>query len=342
MGMGMGGVRWGIASLLVGLFAPMRAWSDPLPPGRVPPAPADPGAPAPAQSPGPAPTPSQMPAQPSHPPPGEASGPPANESPPPAPLPSAPRVEPQASPQPSPGLQYDGQPAPAAPWRKAPAAEPVEAQSEDVTWQVPDDAAVRCTPFINALLGGMTVSRRFDSGAYVGAEVGGFLGGHFRASLRAVFTFGVQQPTGIQLSNPEFYSIHSEKPALVWGGSLGFALYKSQGFVLSVTANFMRTDVGDFGNLVGLSLPFEWITRGAKRVGFEFGVLEAYGGETLGECGSMPGALPSFPAQRANPECDIGEVRAFDREKGSGVWLHMVLGLPYDTPDPVPVRADAR
>jgi len=120
---------------------------------------------------------------------------------------------------------------------------------------------------------------------------------------------------------------------LVYGASVGVALYTSAGFVTSVSANFMRSDVADFGNMLGVSLPLEWVSHRGVRLGFETGFLRAFGGEVLGECRPNDGFDPSG----ASRECDQGEVRAFDRAAGSGVWLHFLVGIPFDSPDPEPI-----
>jgi len=197
---------------------------------------------------------------------------------------------------------------------------------------MPSDAALGYSPFLSGTLGGIAIGERFSSSAYLGAELGAFFG-RWRVSARTLFPFGVHQPTGEALSNPEFLSIPSEKPALLYGVSAGAAAYVSTGFVASVGLNFMRSDVSDFGNTLGLSLPLEWITRWGLRVGVEPGFLHAFGGEVLGEC--SPGFAPPFNPSDAS--CDVGEIRAFDRESGNGFWVHFLLGIPFATPEPQPL-----
>lgn len=213
--------------------------------------------------------------------------------------------------------------------RPSPGSESSEAPATPVGWALPPDAARRYSPFLNGTLGGMSVGQRFGSDAYLGSELGAFFG-PWRASLRALFPFGVDQETGVPMSNPEFRSIASTQPALIWGAALGITLYSSRGFVASVGANFMRSDVSDFGNMFGVSLPLEWVTRRGVRVGFEPGFLGAFGGEVLAEC------QPDDPFNPTNG-CDQGEIRAFDRESDTGLWLHFLVGIPFDSPEPVPV-----
>lgn len=210
---------------------------------------------------------------------------------------------------------------------------PSAQSAQPVTWTLPPDAARRYSPFFNGMLGGLSVGRRFDSNAYFGAELGAFFG-PWRASLRAWFPFGVQQETGLTMSNQEFRSIAATKPALIGGATLGVALYSGPGFVASFGVAFMRTDVPDFGNLLGVSLPLEWVTRGGVRIGTEPGFLGAFGGEVVAECNR-------FDPMPSTRECDDGELRAFDRESGTGVWLHFLIGIPFDSPPPVPVPMGA-
>lgn len=199
---------------------------------------------------------------------------------------------------------------------------------------MPEGAAALHTPFINFMAGSMSAGGRFDSGLYVGTELGGFWRGRLRASLRAALPFGVSQPYGEQLANREFWALRSSKPALLWGPSVGVVIYSGRGFTLSVTGNFTRTDVGAYGNLLGVALPFEWVTRRGLRVGFEPGVMRGIGGEVQGRC---EGSDFGFNSSPSNPDCDQGEIRAFNRESGGGVWAHFFLGIPYDSPEPVPV-----
>lgn len=201
---------------------------------------------------------------------------------------------------------------------------PSTAVADPVGWELPPDAARRYSPFFNGTFGGMSLGQRFESDAYLGSELGTFFG-PWRASLRALFPFGVHQETGLSQSNPEFRSIASTKPALIMGASAGTALYTSRGFVASAGVSFMRSDVPDFGNMLGLSLSLEWITRHGVRVGFEPGFLAAFGGEVLAECNTEA--------------CEQGEIRAFDRDSDTGVWLHFLLGIPFDAPEPVPASS---
>lgn len=225
--------------------------------------------------------------------------------------------------------------APQSPPPQSPAAPGANGDATAIVgWTLPPDAARRYSPFFNGMLGGMSVGQRFDSDAYFGGELGAFFG-PWRVGLRALFPFGVHQETGVTMSNPEFRSIASTKPALIGGVTLGMAVYSSTGFVSSIGLHFMRSDVSDFGNMLGVSLPLEWITRRGVRIGIEPGLMGAFGGEVLAECQPDDPFNPS-PSAR---ECDDGEIRAFDREADTGVWLHFIVGIPFDSPEPEPVAA---
>ena len=264
-------------------------------------------------------------APPPLPPPALPNAPPPPGPPPPPPASS--RVE-----QPSSGLARETE----EPSRSASA---IPEDRGTVHWVMPDRAAAKHSPFINAAAGGITISKHFDSSAYLGAEFGAFFDDRIRVSARALFPFGVAQGAPESLSNSEFRPIHSAKPALIYGGGAGIALYSGQSFLLSLQANYQRTDVGDFGHMLALALPFEWMTNTGLRVGFEAGVLRAFGGQVFGECGPSPFVFDSTNSQE-NLTCDIGEVRAFDREPGNGLWVHFALGYPYDRPEPQLVLGD--
>ncbi|HEU5075462.1 MAG TPA: hypothetical protein VFU02_14825, partial [Polyangiaceae bacterium] len=76
-----------------------------------------------------------------------------------------------------------------------------------------------------------------------------------------------------------------------------------------------------------------WVSRRGIRIGFEPGLLGAFGGQVLGEC------RPDDPFEPTRPprDCDEGEIRAFDRESDTGLWLHFLVGIPFDAPEPEPV-----
>lgn len=250
-----------------------------------------------------------------------------------APLPDAPPPPGPPPPPPSPAALSPALPSeePSKEAGQNPAAIPQD--QETMHWVMPNDAAARHSPFINAVAGGTTIANHFDSSAYLGAEVGAFFDSRIRVSARALFPFGVTQGAPDVLSNPEFLPTLSEKPALIYGAGAGVALFSGQSFVLSLQANYQRTDVGDFGHMLALAVPFEWVTKTGLRVGFEGGVLRAFGGQVYGKCASPP--MPfDFGNDQNNLSCDLGEVRIFDRDAGNGVWLHFTLGYPYDRPEP--------
>src|SRR5688572_11935969 len=83
--------------------------------------------------------------------------------------------------------------APASP-HSSPSSAPTADAGTPVGWALPRDAARRYSPFLNGLLGGMTVGQRFESDAYFGSELAAFFG-PWRVSLRALFPFGVEQAT---------------------------------------------------------------------------------------------------------------------------------------------------
>jgi hypothetical protein len=132
---------------------------------------------------------------------------------------------------------------------------------------------------------------------------------------------------GRVLSNDgSFQPIDSEAPVVVYGGSVGVALIDLPGFVMSPGIYVLRSDVADYGTMLGFALPFEWVTRRGMRVGFDFGIVRSFGGEVQQQC-------TSFSPTGAPATCDPGEVRAFDREGGNGFFANFLIGWAFSQPN---------
>src|SRR6187551_3820757 len=78
---------------------------------------------------------------------------------------------------------------------EVPAANASSEPAPPLDWKMPSDAALHYSPFLNGTLGGIAIGERFSSSAYLGAELGAFIG-RWRISARTLFPFGVHQPTG--------------------------------------------------------------------------------------------------------------------------------------------------
>jgi hypothetical protein len=189
---------------------------------------------------------------------------------------------------------------------------------------LPEHAAVRSSPYLTLLIGGTVLNRRFATLFAPGVEVGMYFADRFRVALRGT----------VPLTEPEDeYSydddelddfngrgfINSDEVSFLFGGAVGVVAVDTPGFVLSPSIYVMRSDVGDYGTMVGLGLPFEWVSRRGLRIGFDFAFLRGFGGEVLSVC-------------HGGTTCDMGEVRAHDRKAGNGFTSSFIIGWNLGQP----------
>lgn len=210
----------------------------------------------------------------------------------------------------------------------------------------PEDAAAQSSPFIDMMIAGLNFQKRLESYFNIGVEVGMFIAGRLRLSARVVLfpsdnddQYGADtgRASGCSVfsggsSSNQFVPLCSHSPAVLYGGSAGVALLSSENFVLAPGLLFLRSDVSDYGNYVGIVLPFEWVTDRGLRIGFELSVGRAFGGEYLARCQS-----PSFTptGTPASGSCDPGEERLFDRDAGAGFYGQFQLGWGFNHPAPL-------
>ena len=116
---------------------------------------------------------------------------------------------------------------------------------------------------------------------------------------------------------------------LLYGGSVGIVAAHSVAFVFSPGVTFVRTDVSEYGNMLGVAIPFEWTTSKGLRFGLEVGVGRAFGGSQEYECTSGP------------PTCVVGEMKEVDREDARALTLRFELGFGFNHPPPE-TRATSR
>ena len=95
----------------------------------------------------------------------------------------------------------------------------------------------------------------------------------------------------------------------------------SVAFVFSPGVTFLRTDVSEYGNMLGVAIPFEWTTSKGLRFGLEVGVGRAFGGSHECECTS-------------GPNCVIGETKEVDRDDARALTLRFELGFGFNHPPP--------
>ena len=87
----------------------------------------------------------------------------------------------------------------------------------------------------------------------------------------------------------------AKPPAFFYAFSAGFAALRSPTFAMSPGLMFARTDVSDYGSMLGLSLPFDWVTQGGLRLGLEGGLGRAFGGQRAVSCSETAVGLQSAP-----------------------------------------------
>jgi len=254
-------------------------------------------APAPAQAAFPAPTPEPAPASPA--PTVPVPAPAAT----PAPATTPPGPYPGYYPPPPPGYPpygYYYPPPPPPPPRFA------------------DDAAVSSTPFVDAVIAGVDWKRRLSGALNVGVQAGLFVAGRVRLSAKLVF------PSDNLHDDDAGYGFGAKDPSLFYAFSAGVAAVRTPSFVMSPGLMFARTDVSDYGTMLGLSLPLEWVTGSGLRLGIEGGLGRAFGGRTASNCNDVV-ALCTLPPYR-------------DREGGSALWFQFHVGFGFNHPAPLPAN----
>lgn len=283
--------------------------SAPSPPGAAPAAPA-PSAPAPsAPVPGaPAPT-----APAPYPPPGTPGAAPPPPYPPPAE--TTPGAAPPQYPYPYP---YPYPPPPSAP---PPAAEapPKPEQPPKPRYELPEGAAVQSSPFFDATVSLVALEDRITDPIVFGLALGGYI-------AKAVRIVGrLEMPTTSDRSDeyiedrpPGFEPRSKDDVTFIYGGALGVVVAHTPKFVFAPGVSFLRTDIGEFGNMVGVSLPFEWTNRHGMRFGFELDVGRVLGGSVELEC--------------VTSQCTPGQRTTLDRPDGRAVALRFNMGFGFNHP----------
>jgi hypothetical protein len=127
----------------------------------------------------------------------------------------------------------------------------------------------------------------------------------------------------------DYYSGQASKSAsLFYGASAGIIAVGTQSFVMAPGVAFSRTDVSDYGTSFGVSLPFEWVTATALRIGLELQVGRAFGGSSHLQCMSNTGMSGNCASPTLNR----------DRPSGTSVALQFQLGFGFNHPEPLPAE----
>jgi hypothetical protein len=189
----------------------------------------------------------------------------------------------------------------------------------------PEDAAVRSSPFMDATISLISLEDRFLDPLVFGIGFGAYLGRLVRVVGR------LEMPSTSdgeeRYDDSGYTSGYAPKSAgsvtLLYGGSVGIVAAHSVAFVFSPGVTFLRTDVSEYGNMLGVAIPFEWTTSKGLRFGLEVGVGRAFGGSQEYEC--------AFGS-----DCVVGETKEVDRDDARALTLRFELGFGFNHPPPEP------
>ncbi|HKO47535.1 MAG TPA: hypothetical protein VJV79_07425, partial [Polyangiaceae bacterium] len=184
--------------------------------------------------------------------------------------------------------------------------------------RLPVDAAVRSTPFFDAIVVAADWQHRISDSVSLGAQAGVYVARRLRLTAKIAF------PTESIGDQQADFGAGAKAPSFFYAGSIGFAAVRTPTFVMSPGVMLARTDVGDYGTMMGVALPFDWVTRSGLRLGLEGAFGRAFGGRR-----STPCASSICNAQAAFT----------DRETGFAGWLQFQIGFGLNHPGPVPPAA---
>lgn len=170
--------------------------------------------------------------------------------------------------------------------------------------------AVRASPFVQMLGGGFHLRERLSSAAAFGGEFGFFAWDRLRAGVRAII------PVADLNDEASDAAVAGDPSAWMWGVSVGAATSRQAGFVMSPSLQFMEISGRDYGHLIGILVPFEWLSRSGFRVGFDFSVLYGFGG-----------TYRTKPCPTCNTPDPI-----VDRPNSAGFTVNLVLGHVFTMP----------
>jgi len=180
-----------------------------------------------------------------------------------------------------------------------------------------DDAAVSSSPFVDATLVGLDWQHRFSEPVNVGVQAGVFVAGRLRLTAKLAF------PTEDVRDSEGQFGRQSKQPSFFYAFSAGVAAVRTSNFVMSPGLMLARADVADFGTMLGVSLPLDWVTSSGLRLGLEGGLGRAIGGRSVVGCTSDCSLPPSYE----------------DRRSGSALWFQFHVGFGFNHPAPLPPTA---
>jgi hypothetical protein len=123
-------------------------------------------------------------------------------------------------------------------------------------------------------------------------------------------------------ASSNYFQRPSKAASLLYGATLGFVLASGEGFVFAPGVVFQRSDVEDYGSMLGIAMPFEWVTRRGLRFGLEVDLGRAFGGTVHYTCQQLgvPGA------------CSAGPTFDGDRGAGRAFALRFQMGFGFNHP----------
>lgn len=140
---------------------------------------------------------------------------------------------------------------------------------------------------MDATLNGTWLEDRFGDPFVFGVQGGAYLGEVVRLTIRLEMPTANAQddysnydsvPTPSIPGGGYSYPRDSDPPTLLYGATLGAVATSSENFVFAPGVVFVRSDVSDYGSMLGVSMPFEWVTSRGMRFGLELDLGRSFGG----------------------------------------------------------------
>jgi hypothetical protein len=185
---------------------------------------------------------------------------------------------------------------------------------------VRSSAAVQRSPFIDASLAGLWLEDRFGDPLVFGLQGGAYLGGVVRVAVRLEMPSksSTDAFSGSYDNDFNFVARRSASATLIYGGSVGVVAGSSESFVFSPGLLFLRSDVADYGNLLAVTLPFEWVTTKGLRFGLDVALGRAFGGTVHYQC--------------LNAQTDCSSPASLDRERPAGraINIRFTMGFGFN------------
>jgi hypothetical protein len=263
-------------------------------PGPAPSASATPGpsASAPAAAPPPVPAP----------PPRQAA---------PAPLPPPPVVVAPVYGPPPPGYWSWVYVVPAPPANEFPPEESKRTENPSYT-------LAETSPFLHAMLSWDSLDERFHDGANPGIEAGVYFARHLRLAADVSWLDDDttdQYPSRHPSAEVGYARDGAGNPSILFGGSVGVPLALRDDVFFSPGLAFYRSNVGDYGSLLAVNVPIDFVVQSLGRFTWSFALGSSFGGQTYERCTGETSA------------CDVGERSWSSRPSGFGGIVNLGFGL---------------